>query len=123
MESIQEEGTEVMNRAEEVKEFSESLKSFFIVFDGLFLHSENAEELLTETRESLKEKILRNESALPAIMAMGGNYDSDIDNAKVEELNALLGLLKSRQHLRQATIQKEQKNDTNQELLSRMFGI
>lgn len=112
-----------MNRAEEVKEFSESLKSFFIVFDGLFLHSENAEELLTETRESLKEKILRNESALPAIMAMGGNYDSDIDNAKVEELNALLGLLKSRQHLRQATIQKEQKNDTNQELLSRMFGI
>ena len=112
-----------MDRAEEIKEFSESLKTFFIMFDGLFLYTENAEELLTEARESLKEKILRNESALPVIMAMGGNYDSDIDNAKVEELNALLGLLKARQHLRQETIQKNKRNDTNTELLSRMFGI
>ena len=112
-----------MDRAEKTMEFSENLKAFFIVFDGYFLYDEEAEGILVEAHKSLKEKILRKESALPVIMAMGGNYNSDIDNAKVEELTALLGLLKARKNLREATIQENKRNDTNAELLTRLFGV
>ena len=82
-----------MNRQEEIKDFAESITNFFLVFDGLFLMNENAEELLQETKSSLEEKVLHNEALLPVIISMGGNYDSDIDCAKIEEIEALQGSL------------------------------
>lgn len=112
-----------MERTKQINEFAEILKEFFIVFDGYFLHEENAEELLCEARESLKEKVLHNESALPVIIALGGNYDSGIDSAKVEEITALLGLIKARKHLRDVMIQSNARKDRNTELLAQIFGI
>lgn len=105
-----------------IEEFSESITNFFIVFDGLFLHEEDTEYLLTETQKSLEEKISHNESALPLIIAMGGNYDSDIDRAKVEEIKALLNLIKARKKIQEATEKTYRKNKTNAELRA-LFGL
>ena len=108
--------------AERVKNFAESLQNFFLVFDGLFLYEEDAEQLLNDVKKSLEEKILHNESALPIITACGGDYDSEIDRAKVEEITALLNLLKARNNLRKATEKKAKKKNNNAEILA-LFGL
>ena len=105
-----------------IEEFAESITSFFLVFDGLFLHEEDAEDLLKEVQKSLEEKISHNETALPLIIAMGGNYDSDIDRAKVEETKALLNLIKARKKLQEAIEKTHRKNNSNAALLA-LFGL
>lgn len=110
------------NYAERVNEFAESVSNFFIVFDGLFLHEEDAEQLLTDLKKHLKNKISRNETALPVIMAMGGNYDSDIDRAKVQEVDALLNMIKARKNLQKAEEAEHKKKNNNAELLA-LFGL
>ena len=111
-----------MNKQEEIKDFAESITNFFLVFDGLFLMNENAEELLQETKSSLEEKVLHNESCLPVIIAMGGNYDSDIDRAKIKEIEALQGLLKARKNLQKVT-QKEQTKKVNNADILALFDL
>lgn len=107
---------------EEIKELAESVTSFFLVFDGLFLHDEKAEELLKETKAGLEEKVLHNESCLPLIIAMGGNYDSEVDRAKIEEIEAVLNLVKARKNLQKATEREQTKKNNNAQLLA-LFGI
>lgn len=111
-----------MNRQEEIKDFAESITNFFLVFDDLFLMNENAEELLQETKSSLEEKVLHNETLLPVIISMGGNYDSDIDCAKIEEIEALQGLLKARKNLQKATEKEKTKKVNNANILA-LFGL
>lgn len=111
-----------MTYEERVKEFAESLSNFFLVFDGLFLHEEDAEQLLNDVKKSLEEKISRNETALTLILAMGGNYDSGVDRAKVEQIDALLDLVKSRKNLQKATEAEHRKNSRNADLLA-LFGL
>lgn len=108
--------------AEKIEEFAGSLTSFFALFDGLFLYDENIEKMLEETKKSLEEKILHNESLLPVIMAMGGNYDSDIDRAKVKEIEALQQLLKARKNLQKAT-EKEKTKKRDCANLMALFGL
>ena len=110
------------NYEERVKEISEKISSFFLVFDGLFMYEEDVEQLLNDLKEHLKNKISRNETALPIIMAMGGNYDSDIDRAKVQEVDALLNLIKARQGLQKATEAEQKKKNNNADLLA-LFGL
>ena len=110
------------NYAERVKEFSESLTNFFLVFDSLFLFEEDAEQLLNDTKESLEEKILHNESALPLIIAIGGNYDSNIDRAKVKQVDALLELVKARKNLQKA-IEKGHKKKADYSQVLALFGL
>lgn len=112
-----------MTKTQKIKELAESLTSFFIVLDGLFLYEEDNEALLTEAAESLEKKVLHNESALPVIMALGGNYDSEIDRAKIEELQALEALIRARKRVREETIKAGRKTETNKETLQALFGL
>ena len=112
-----------MNEQEEIKEFAEKIASFFLVFDGLFLFEENAEKHLRELEASLKEKVLHNESCLPVILAMGGDYDSGIDRAKIESAQALLNLLKARKKLQKATEEQANKKSAKKDILAELFGI
>ena len=107
---------------EEIKDFAEKTRSFFLVFDGLFLYEEKAEEMLQELKASLEKKILHNESCLPVIIAMGGNYDSDVDRAKVEEIKALQQLVKARKNLQKATEKEYQKKANNADIMA-LFGL
>ena len=106
----------------EAKEFAQSISNFFLVFDSLFLYDENAEEYLKEVKSSLKEKVSWNESDLAVIFAMGGNYDSGIDNAKIKEVEALLDLIKARKGVQKATEEEKRKSSNNREMLTAMFG-
>lgn len=107
----------------EIQEFAEQLQTFFLLFDGYFLHDPEAEELLLQTKESLEEKINRNESALVVIMALGGQYDSGIDRAKVKEVAALLELIKARKELQAATIRENRRDRDAEASLLALFGI
>lgn len=89
----------------------------------MFLYEDEAEELLAEVKTSLKEKVSYNESVLPVIMAMGGSYDSDVDRAKIEEIEALQNLLKARKKLQKATEDANKRRNTNAELLASMLGL
>ena len=110
-------------REEKIKEIAESLTSFFLVFDGLFLHDEEAETLLQEALSSLKEKVLHNESCLPVILAMGGTYDSNVDRAKIKEIEALVSLVEARKKLQKETEKERSRKKQNINALSFMFGI
>lgn len=111
------------NYEERVKDFSESLRNFFLVFDSIFFYENDAEQMLNNVKETLEETILHNESALPVIIAMGGNYDSAIDRAKVEEINALLNLLKARKNLQKVTTEAANKKQDNSAVLLALFGL
>ena len=111
-----------MSKAEEIKDFSEAIISFFTVFDGLFLYNDKAEELLEEVKSSLEEKVLRNESCLPVIIAMGGNYDSNVDRAKIKEIEALQQLLKARKSL-QAESELQRIHNAHKDEMRRLFGV
>lgn len=111
-----------MNK-EEVNEFSERLKTFFTIFDGLFLYDENAEEILNAALEGIKERISRNTSAMVVITALGGEYNAGVDEAKAEELMALINLLQARKSVREETLREFNKEKSNSELLESLFGL
>lgn len=117
--AVKEEGQQV--NAEEIKETAETLASFFLVFDATFLLDEKTEKLLNNTKKALEKKIAHNEACLPVILAMGGNYDSGVDRAKVEEINALLELIKARKNLQKAT-EKEFTKKTEAQVRA-IFGL
>ena len=111
-----------MTCEEQVQEFAEMIRGFFLHFDLVFSDCENAERLLKDTLTSLKDKVNRNEAALPMIIAMGGSYDSEVDRAKIQEVEALLHLIESRKEVRIATMMNVQKKKANEEMLS-LFGL
>lgn len=111
-----------MEYEEKIRLFAESIKDFFLYFDLVFLTDADTEKLIEDTMNSLKEKVNRNEAALPLIIAMGGNYDSNIDRAKLEEAEALLDLIKARKKVQSATKEQSERKKDNAELL-RFFGV
>lgn len=108
---------------EEMEIFAEKLKTFFYLFDITFLEDEQAEDLLAQGQKSLKEKILHNETLLPVIYALGREYNSDVDKAKVDEIDALLALIKARKKLKNVTLAENQRKEKNQGILAGVFGL
>ena len=105
-----------------IREFAETLAYFFLNFDATFMIEEDVEELLTTAKESLENKIRRNEGAMAVIMACGGSYDRRVDAAKVLEFDALLKLLYARKELKEATEEATERRNTNTEAL-KLFGL
>lgn len=111
-----------MKYEEKVQEFAESIKDFFLYFDSVFLEDPYTWKMLEDTMNSLKEKVSRNETALPLIIAMGGSYDGNIDRAKIKEAEALLSLIQARKEVRAATQEQFDSKKNSAELL-RFFGV
>lgn len=107
----------------DIQELAEHLRAFFLVFDGNFLYDPDIEKLLTQTKQSLEQKINRNEAALPIITAMGGRYDGEVDRAKVKEVTALLDLIKARKGLQNATERENRRDRDAEASLRALFGI
>jgi hypothetical protein len=107
----------------DVSEFAERLKSFFAIFDGFFMDSMEAEELLMRTKDSLENKICRNEAAMPIITALGGLYEKSLDEAKLKEVNALADLLSARKAVRDATCVESEHRVCNEAMLRELFGV
>lgn len=87
------------------------LKTFFAFFDCFFLEDEKCVELLALTKKSLEEHILKNESALAVIIAMGGDYDSGVDRAKVNKITALTDLINAKKVLKKQLSRKKKETD------------
>lgn len=75
-------------------------------------------ELLEQTKESLINKINTNNGALPIIMAFGGTYDDTEDKAKVDTLDCLISMIKTRKELRDYLLQAEKQKENMQDVLS-----
>lgn len=79
-------------------------------------------EILIECKDSLKEKILRNESAMALIFALGGNYDSAEDEMKIETLDCLIRIIKARNKYKNKVLEEKEQMRKRQEAL-RMLGL
>lgn len=79
-------------------------------------------ELLDEAKKTLKNHISYNMSALPLIMACGGNYDSMEDEMKLKTLDLLIELMKTRIEYREK-LKDQKENDKNKEDILKIFGL
>lgn len=79
-------------------------------------------EILIESKEALKEKISRNESAMALIFALGGDYDSSEDEMKIETLDCLIKIIRARNKYKNKVLEKQEKMKKRQETL-RMLGL
>lgn len=79
-------------------------------------------ELLEQSKESLINKIRTNNGALPIITACGGTYDDTEDKAKVDTLDCLISMIKTRKELREYLLQAEKQKDNMKDVLS-IFGV
>lgn len=79
-------------------------------------------EILIESKEALKEKISRNESAMALIFALGGNYDSSEDEMKIETLDCLIKIIKARNKYKEKLLEQREQIKKRQEAL-RMLGL
>lgn len=79
-------------------------------------------ELLEKAKKELENHISRNMSALPIIMACGGNYDSMEDEMKLKTLDLLIELMKTRIEYREK-LKKQQEDDKNKEDILKIFGL
>ena len=90
----------------------------------LFTTTLNKEDfkLLEKAKKELKNHISRNMSALPLIMACGGNYDSMEDEMKLKTLDLLIELMKTRIEYREK-LKDQKENDKNKENILKIFGL
>ena len=79
-------------------------------------------EILIESKDALKEKISRNESAMALIFALGGNYDSSEDEMKIETLDCLIKIIKLKNKYKEKVIEQKEQLKKRQETL-RMLGL
>lgn len=79
-------------------------------------------EILIECKDSLKEKISRNESAMALIFALGGNYDSSEDEMKIETLDCLIRIIKARNKYKNKVLEEQEKMKKRNEAL-KMLGL
>ena len=100
-----------------------NLQLFFQWFDTFFMEDVEMEELLEETKSSLIEKINRNHSGLVVITALGGQYNDEEDKIKVQELEAMLSIIRARKELIRIAIDKVEKKEDNAKLLKDLFGV
>ena len=102
------------------EELAVKLKTFFAFLDSFFLEDERCEEFLALTKKRLEEHISINESALAVIIAMGGDYDSSVDRAKVREITALTDLINARKSLKKASEEEDKRKKHKSEELKRL---
>ena len=90
----------------------------------LFTATLNEEDfkLLEEAKENLENHISHNMSALPIIMACGGNYDSMEDEMKLKTLKLLIELIKTRIEYRE-NIKKQKESEKNKKEILELFGL
>ncbi len=110
---------EALNRAEEL---ANKIKILFAYLDNLFIEEDLCEDFLLLTKKRLEDKILHSETALPVLLSMGCDYDSTVDRAKVNELTALLDLIKARENLR-AAVENERKRKVDKTDMLRQLGL
>ena len=79
-------------------------------------------ELLEKAKKELENHISKNMSALPIIMACGGNYDSMEDEMKLKTLDLLIELTKTRIEYREK-LKEQQDNNKNKEDILKIFGL
>ena len=79
-------------------------------------------ETLIESKEALKEKVSRNESAMALIFALGGDYDSSEDEMKIETLDCLIKIIRARNKYKNKVLEKQEEIKKRQETL-RMLGL
>ena len=79
-------------------------------------------EILIECKDSLKEKISRNESAMALIFALGGNYDSAEDEMKIETLDCLIRIIRARNKYKNKVLEEQEKMKKRNEAL-KMLGL
>ena len=108
---------------DKVEYLAYKLQLFFQWFDTCFMGDKEVEELLEETKSSLIEKINRNNSGLIVIAALGGQYDDEEDKIKVQELEAMLNIVRARKELIRIAIDKVEKKEDNAKLLKDLFGV
>lgn len=102
---------------------ADKLNNILPLIDG-FMESLTEEdfELLQESKQALKDRINTNTSAMPLILACGGNYDDTEDRMKIKTLDCLIDLIKARKEYREEKIKIEQNKSNMQEVLN-IFGI
>ncbi len=110
---------EALNRAEEL---ANKIKILFAYLDNLFIEEDHCEDFLLLTKKRLEDKILHSETVLPVLLSMGCDYDSTVDRAKVNELTALLDLIKARKNLR-AAVENERKRKVDKTDMLRQLGL
>ena len=108
---------EALNRAEEL---ANKIKILFAYLDNLFIEEDHCEEFLALTKKRLEERISINESALAVIIAMGGDYDSSVDRAKVREITALTDLINARKSLKKVSEEEDKRKKHKSEELKRL---
>lgn len=107
----------------DIQILAEKLNSLIPLIDAFVEKLEEKDyELLEETREILKDKIQKNNSALPIIMACGGNYDDVEDRFKLETLSILITLFKTRKEYRDEMIKAKQ-HEMDMENILNLFGL
>ena len=106
-----------------VKLIADTIKHLMNQID-LFVNQMTYEdiEILIESKEALKEKISRNESAMALIFALGGDYDSSEDEMKIETLDCLIKIIRARNKYKNKVLEKQEEMKKRQETL-RMLGL
>lgn len=115
--------SENTDRQQKINELAEKITQLMMILDIQFVSFTDEEiELLEETKESLRSKISHNEAAFPMILALGGNYDGELDRLKLDSLNHLITLIKNRRELQFYLRDKRKQDFANKEIL-KMFGV
>lgn len=112
-----------MEDKEKIQLLADIMQSLLQQVD-LFTTSLNKEdfELLQKAKKELKNHILTNMSALPIIIACGGNYDSMEDEMKLKTLDLLIELMKTRIEYREK-LKEQQESNKNKEDILKIFGL
>lgn len=79
-------------------------------------------DIMEESKEALESKILHNMSALPLIIALGGDYDETEDKMKIATLDELISIIKARNEYKEKAIQTKKNNNRKKEIL-RIMGL
>lgn len=110
-------------KKEKAQILADRLTTLLPLIDG-FMNELDDEDfgLLEESKKALKDKININNSAMPLIMACGGNYDDTEDTMKLKTLEYLIELIKVRKEFKEIMLKKEQENQNRQDVL-RLFGL
>ena len=102
---------------------ADKLNSILPLIDGFMNNlSEEEFELLEESRQALEERINTNNSAMPLIMACGGNYDDTEDRMKIKTLDCLIDIVKTRKEFKEEAIKAQKKQENMREVLN-IFGM
>lgn len=110
---------EIKNKKTKISILADKLMSLLPLIDG-FMESLTDEdyELLEESMNYLQDKISYGNSASVLIIALGGNYDDTEDRMKIETLDCLINLLKSRKEYRKEMLKKQEEQKNRQEAIN-----